>query len=213
MTQLYHFYHIWVDGEIDLCKNIISDHIHALKISGLYDELITLYIGIVGKDENRELIKQFFTDLNIEYTLIIEAKTGYEQVTQNKLYEFSLLNDGYVLYAHNKGAYSATALNADWRKSMTYFNIIKWKEAIKHLDTVDAVGCHWLSKKEYPRCVNIPFFGGTFWWSNLSFIRNLGYPGNNSRFDAENWLGTDQNIKIYDLLPGWPDGSNFFTSW
>lgn len=207
--KIYHFYHLWLGGS---WIEILHSHITALNNHGLMNRLEMLYIGLVGSVNERAVAKRLLNVMGIKYTIIVEAEIGYEQVTQNALYEFSKNNDGYVLYAHNKGASDPSEINISWRKSMTYHNIVQWQNAISYLPTKDAVGCHWLAHEQYS-VISTPYFAGTFWWTHLSIIRQLGYPDNNSRYDAEVWIGKHPNINIHDLCPGWPGHYIFTTTW
>ena len=209
--QLYHFYHLWVGGT--RWRETVTDHFNIVRRYGLLDHLKGLYVGIVGPQNIREEAKKYLNELDLKHIIVVEADTGYEQVTQNLLYNFSLTHDGYVLYAHNKGSFHDHLFNHAWRISMSYHNIVKWKDAIEHLSNVDAVGCHWLTPQEFPTLVKSPFFGGTFWWTHLSHIKALGPPGNDSRYDAESWIGLLPDMKVYDLCPGWPAGNLFTTMW
>lgn len=198
--KLYHFYHLWVNDHIkDFNIDILFEHIQLLGEYGLLDKLDGFYIGLVGCKHNREKAKLLLSMLDISYDIIIEADQGFEQVTQNELYRFSIHNDGYVLYAHNKGAYNKAPRSDLWRKSMTYYTVVRWKESIELLKTVDAVGCHWLTPKNHDH--QYPFFAGTFWWSHLSYIKTLGLPSNHNRYGAEMWIGTNPNVQIYDWQP------------
>jgi len=210
MTKLYHFYHLWVGGN---WKGIVTEHIDILKRYGLLDHLEDMYVGIVGTPDDRDIAKKYLDTLSFKYKVVVEADTGYEQITQTVMHKFSHENDGYVLYTHNKGSFHSGATNEAWRKSMTYHNVVCWRSTTKYLDTMDAVGCHWLTPEAYPQLVISPFFGGTFWWTKLSYLRTLDPPLNNSRYDAESWIGTKNGIKTYDLCPGWPAMQLFTTVW
>jgi hypothetical protein len=187
------------------------EHLKYLTTTNLLDTLQGFYIGLVGKASDREAAKAFLDALNLKHSIVAESDTGFEQVTLNKLYEFALNNDGYVLYAHNKGTFNKTAFNQAWRMSMSYYVIVNWSQAITHLEIADAVGCHWITDAECPGRVAFPFFGGNFWWAHCHVVRQLGYPPTNSRYDAENWIGRKSDIKIHDLNPGWPTPELFKT--
>jgi hypothetical protein len=92
---------------------------------------------------------------------------------------------------------------------MVYFSVCRWQEMIKTLETVTAVGCHWLRPEDYKLTYigKIPYFAGTFWWTHLSHIRTLGQPSLQSRYGAEGWLSHKFNeapFKVKDFNPGWP---------
>lgn len=201
MEQINHFYHIYCDNH---WLEAVEEHVKALKEHDLINNISKIYIGLVGTEENRSILKDYLNNNSINYIVVDEQEDAWEQMTMNKLYEFSLLNDGLIFYAHTKGAYNFTPINISWRSSMCYFNVVKWKDAVSHFEKgVDTVGCHW--------CHNA-FWGGTYWWAKAEYIRTLGYPLTDNRWRAEEWIGAKQP-KIFDMNPGWPDPKRFITSW
>lgn len=197
--KLYHFYHLWVSDVDPLNIDIAFEHIRLLCEYGLLDRLDGFYIGLVGSQTNRDKTKYLLSMLNIPYSIVIEADTGFEQVTQNELYRFSTTHDGCVLYAHNKGSYNQDPRSDEWRRSMAYHIVVRWKESLEFLKKVDAVGCHWLTPKNHDH--KYPFFAGTFWWAHLSYIKTLGVPDTDNRYGAEIWIGKNPAVRIYDWQP------------
>jgi hypothetical protein len=65
-----------------------------------------------GRVENRRKVKRA-----LRHYVTVEADEGWEQVTLNKLRDFCQTDDGAVLYAHTKGAWSQTELARVWRVS------------------------------------------------------------------------------------------------
>lgn len=213
--KLYHFYHIFADGK---WLRPLWQHLRALTKGGLMDSLETFFIGITGTDRNKKKVEEFLSwyayFYPFKYTLAAHAYDGWEQTTLDKLYEFSVDNEGYVLYAHTKGAFNNREPNPAWRKSMTYFNVLGWQKAVHELKRHQAVGCHWLEPKDLS--VNGYYFAGNFWWADLSFIRTLGMPLRGTRYDAEVWIGhkyEKEPFAIYDLNPGFPNREKFKLSW
>jgi hypothetical protein len=207
--KLYHFYHLWVSDQ-NLNIDIALEHIRLLGEYGLLEKLDGFYIGLVGSKVNRDKVKELLSMLKIPHTIIIEADQGFEQITQNELYRFSTSHDGYVLYAHNKGAFNQGPRSDEWRRSMTYYTVVRWKESIELLKTVDAVGSHWLTPKNHEH--RFPFFAGTFWWAHLSYIKTLGFPDNDNRYGAEIWIGKTPSVRIYDWQPNFNYYGYPFTS-
>lgn len=216
---LHHFYHIYCN---DNWGQIVPFHIECLKRYGLLDNLTSFKIGLVGSQHHRDIVKHFLDTKNIKFEIVAEADNGWEQVTMNKLYEFSQTNNGYVLYAHSKGAVNNGEQNRQWRKSMTWYNVVKWRDAINKLDSVDAVGCHWhdftkqtASHLGGPHTGNC-WFAGTFWWSKLDLLKQIGPPGMSSRYDAEVWIGNIRHIKpmnVHDLTNVGYDDIGFYYDW
>jgi hypothetical protein len=83
------------------------------------------------------------------------------------------------------------------------------------LEQVDAVGCHWITKEQFPHMADqnnpegYPYFGGNFWWAKSSHIKELGEPVRDHRFQAEHWIGKKPDTKVFDTNPGWPSPERF----
>jgi len=205
--DLYHFYHVFADGE---WEEAADEHFTALKEHGLYENLKGFYLGVVGKDENREAVKKKTLDYGFNAYIRAEAPLAWEQLTLEALRRHCTVNDGNILYAHTKSAFNHVDINIGWRSSMCYYNVVKWREAIQHLEDVDTVGCHW---------VNDAMWGGNYWWATARHIRTLKPLEYQDRWRAELWIGQREDIpglekvKIYDMNPGWPDPKLFTTSW
>ena len=204
--NLYHFYHVYADGE---WTEAVDEHCAALKEHGLADNLDKFYIGVVGADENRTTaISRITMHHNLNAEVIVEAPIQWEQLTLEPVRRFSTTNDGYLLYAHTKGAYNQTPINIGWRSSMCYYNVVKWRDAVEKLDEgYRIVGCHW---------VNDAIFGGNYWWANTSYLKCLPTLAVDNRWRAEEWIGmkiTDPEKEKFDMNPGWPAPELFTTSW
>ena len=222
MVDIYHFYHIYCGpnsvGNRGAWKESVETHINALKEYKLLDRLKTIHIGLVGPEQDRIHCIEYLNSTGVNYTIIDQANNGWEQLTQNKLHDFAQSNDGYVLYAHSKGSYNFNNQNRDWCKSMIYFNIVKWEDAIEKLNSNDAVGCYWFDFTGQvgpggPH-TNQRWFAGTFWWSKLELLRQIDPPTMLSRWDAEVWVGKIPNIKVYDITnSGGPHPGNIVTTW
>lgn len=202
--KISHFYHIYADGQ---WHDPVAEHVQAIKDSSLDSKLDEFNVGLVGSKANREKVLKTLDQHGLPYSVCAEADDGWEQVTLNPLHHHVKENPNeWVLYAHTKSAANTTSFNSEWRKSMTYFNIIRWKELVEpHLGdvNVDTIGCHW--------CLN-SFWGGTYWWARASYLARLEPPLMESRHQAENWVGSGKP-RIIDLNPGWPDSKLFVTSW
>jgi len=221
MSDLHHFYHVYSKGAWHLP---LSEHIAALRHSDLINNLKTFQVGIVGPSDTRQAVQDYLNSEKINYSICAEAEDGWEQETQDKLFEFAQNNDGYVLYAHTKAAVNTQPLHISWRKSMTYHTVIIWKDAISHLDEgFSAVGSHWIEGGNEDVKTVSGFFGGTFWWTHLKYIKNFSEkPNRESRHGAEGWIGLlkptveemGEQFKIYDYVPHHPiNQSKHVTSW
>lgn len=221
MSDLHHFYHVYSKGS---WQDPLSQHVSALKQSELLNNLKTFQIGLVGPESTRNDVKKYLNSEGIKYTVCAEVEDGWEQETQDKIYDFAQNNEGYVLYAHTKNAVTINPLHIAWRKSMTYHTVIIWKDVIKHLDEgCCAVGSHYLEGgNENVKTVS-GFFAGTFWWTHLKYVRNFPEkPDRSNRYGAEGWIGwlkptvcaMGEQFQIYDYVPHHPgDQSKMITTW
>lgn len=210
MTDLHHFYHIYCKGS---WETPTYDHIKALKEYGLLDSLSSFQVGLVGPENKREEVKKFLLSENINFSVCTEVDDGWEQETQDQIHSFAQDNDGYILYAHTKNAVNINDLHVRWRLSMTYFNIVRWKDCVQHLDEgFSAVGCHYLEGGNENVKTSSGFFAGTYWWTHLKYIKKFPLPDRSSRYGAEGWIGwlksvvdeSEDNFTIYDYVPYHP---------
>lgn len=224
--KLWHFYHAYAqEGKEEIWLPIINEHIDALKSSGLAPNLIKTYIGVVGSEISATKISSVFSANEIENEICALNDCGWEQVTLNKLYEFSLGNDGYVFYAHTKGAFYPNRVRDLHRRTMNEYLINRWSEHIRLLlDGFSSTGIFFLrgspeplanSDNQATHTENHPnikryrgFFAGNFWWCKLSLIKNMGQPSMENRIKAEAWMNNlydsigSVEYMIYDMLPG-----------
>lgn len=181
MAELHHFYHIYADGE---WREPVKEHLQALKTSGLGAEGgFSLSVGLVGNDRNTAAVRDFLNGHSIGWREVASSQEGWEQVTLNALARESHTLEGFVFYAHTKGASTPSRFNADWRQRMTFYTVTRWREALLSLETHHAYGCHWM------QLGGSWLFGGNFWWTRMSHLRLLPPPGVHSRWAAEGWIG------------------------
>lgn len=211
--MIYHFYHIYADGK---WIEPVSEHFRAYKM-GLAN-VCDLYIGIVGSEQNRNAVKSWLKENNIEHTIIAESNTGWEQVTQIPMWEFCQTHDGVVLYAHSKGSSSQTDVNIRWRRSMIYWNVIRHADCIEKLKDFSTVGCHWIypvvSMPEHK--FGNPMYAGTFWWARCELVRTFMRPPLTHRHEAEGWIGykyAEQKWPLWDWTPYFPNSGPFADGW
>lgn len=204
--NITHFYHIYADGQ---WRDPVKEHILALRQSQLMYNLDNFFIGIVGQNKNIQSVKKFLKTCGVNCSIIVEEEQGWEQVTMNKLRDFAHENDGWIFYAHSKGSSDPSPINIAWRKSMTYYNIINWEEAVSYLKTCDTVGTHWVTAPQDGKT----FWGGTFWWATTDYLKTLPPIGMENRHRAEDWIGITKTAKVHDMNPGWPAFHLFKTEW
>jgi hypothetical protein len=199
--KLVHFYHVYADG--DWLKPA-TEHIEELAMSGLLDNLDDMFLGIVGSPENREKVKR-----ELPGVTVTEADSGWEQITLRKVHDFAQVEDAAVFYAHTKGAWSKSDLAEQWRVSMTHDTVTRWIECVKGLSDVDVVGAHWLRSGEPEHAHHDYFFAGNFWWANTYYVRKLDQVDDQTRFQAEGWIGLRQP-RVKDMRPGLATWGNFW---
>lgn len=195
-VRLTHFYHVYADGE---WADVATEHFERLCVSGLLGEFDRIYLGVVGSEENRAKVKQV-----LPYLVAAEADEGWEQVTLGRLHEFCQTDDGAVLYAHTKGAWSRSDLARAWRVSMTHDVVTRWAECVDALAEVQAAGAFWLWSDEPEHVHHRWFFAGNFWWARSDYIRSLPPVGVEHRFQAEGWVGLgDPSVKVMRKGPSY----------
>lgn len=187
-APLHHFYHIYADGD---WGTPVAEHIDAVK-RGLAPNLTTFQVGIIGLPENRQLVKDYLLSTGLDITVCDEHFCGWEQLTLDKLWEFSKDNDGYVSYGHTKGSANYADINNAWRRSMEWYNFVNWTEPVAMLDAGKTIaGCHWIcgGPAANPAFGTGGMFGGNYWWANLEMVRHNVPPNHASRYHAEHWIG------------------------
>ena len=209
--MITHFYHVFADGE---WEQPVTEHIAALETSGLNRNINDLYLGLVGLPDRRIDVVRFFHARGIYPVVAAEADEGWEHVTLEALRKRCATGDGIVFYAHSKGAYNATDINIAWRRSMTYYNIVQWRQNLVALQDHDTSGCHFIDDRAQHNGLGHRFYGGTYWWATYHHIRQLPDLVYHSRWCAEWWIGERfDDWKHFDTNPGWPDFPVFKTDW
>ena len=179
--KLAHFYHVYADGD---WQSPVTEHLHALTVSGLLERLNDFFVGIVGTPENRQLVREALPAM-----VIAEADQGWEQVTLQELHKYSHKHKAQVLYAHTKGAYQVDELRSAWRVSMTHDTVTRWRECVQELEMVQVAGPFWMKSSSSEHNEHGHFFGGNFWWAQSEYLAALPALKNDNRFQAEGWIG------------------------
>ena len=199
--RLTHFYHVYADGD---WLTPATEHIEELAMSGLIDNLDDLFLGIVGKSENRDKVKA-----ELPGVCVAESATGWEQVTLEKVHEFAQSDDGAIFYAHTKGARSNSELARQWRVSMTHDTVTRWQECVKALTMVEAAGPYWLKSWQPEHVDHDFFFDGNFWWARSDYIRTLPLVSVSNRYQAEGWIGLNKPT-VKNMRDGYSYWGNFW---
>lgn len=201
--MLGHYYHVWADGD---WQQALTEHFDALTKSGLTEHLEFVRIGLVGSAENCEAVKTALPFGDV----VIEADMGWEQVTLTCLRDWVQDHpEGWgILYAHTKGAWNNKKLRHGWRRTMTHDTVTGWRNCVKHLDEVDAVGPFWMARFRRHQENRGLFFGGNFWWARSEYLVRLPELELDTRFRAEDWIGL-KNPDVVSLRDGEPGANNF----
>lgn len=141
-TKLAVFFHNAIMGDHEKVEKEIMD---ALKESGLLERADVF-------------IKNDCKDIGL-----------FEFPTIELIDQFAVYHpDYYILYIMNKGVSKPDIKPiSDWRESMIYWNIEKWRECVQKLDEgFDAVGINVVDSP-------IRHFQGNWWWTKASHIREI----------------------------------------
>jgi len=202
-------YHIATMGYY---KALVQEQLNLIKKSGLGQECYRIYINVAG-EKSIELALlllsyPFSHKMRISHqdnlyhwefpTIKIVQKVAEEQPTTK------------ILYFHTKGA-SKSGETLDfqkrmwaWRRYMEYFNIEKWRNCVKALDSHDCCGVDWI----FLLPDKIGYFGGNFWWANGTYINRcqkdyVDYHPAKSRIAAEFFIGTAPTTNVKSFLNSW----------
>jgi hypothetical protein len=179
--------------------DIIKEQINLILRSGLYSRVDKIYIGCLGEKSAYNRLKSFISPhpkFEI-YSYDIDIKK-YEFHTLKIVHEVSLENEKfYGFYIHTKGVnYPGNQGGKYWLDYMNYYNLTKWRDAVKHLD----VGYYTYGVKLLPSSYPPAFkmhYSGNFWWFNSDYVATL--PPIDSmdkcnRYNAETWICLEQPI-------------------
>jgi len=146
------------------------------------DSLENVYVGIIGSEENRQAVISHLESYgNPKIIVAVQAETGYEGTTLNKLWEFAKNDDGYIFYAHTKGSSRGGIVNQLWEKFPEYFEMYREHHPNKY-----------------------PFFAGNFWWTKSAHVKSLQAPKTDDKYSAEGWLGSNGLLRNIELFEGMP---------
>jgi len=205
------------DRVLDAAEPIIREQMLQLKVSGLEDAASEIYIGVNGGKESERFSSMFPKKSQITYH-------GLKCRTENRtLLMMEALcrsrKEAYVLYFHSKGISHkldspyAINMSTPWRSRMMKTCVNQWRMCVKHLETYDACGSHWLTGQGWDRSQH--FFAGTFYWTRASFFRTIpslmtrqrikdsGLDSPESRFEAEIVIGNGPRLpKVKNYYSG-----------
>lgn len=161
--------------------------------AGNYNELTDLI--------TRKCAKSRFIHFNREY------KDWYEYTTCLELQKYCNESEEefYVLYIHNKGAFTRTVGNYNWRKYMEYFCVEKWKECIDKLEEgYELVGAAYLDNDREDDKAH--YFAGNFFWARSSYIKRCKQLKPPPEVDFKPQMPNQPHLR-YDLEPWHASGN------
>lgn len=185
------FIHIATMGDYNIIFSELMEKI--MNIPFFITNCEELNVCVVG---DGEIIEYHYKD-----------KIKYHKVGNINEYEFPTLQfiedniqeGDKILYLNGLGVTENSIYKQSWRKYLSYFNIEKWKECVKALDSgYDVCGVDW---RTHPT----PHYSGNFWWANASYLKTLPkiqtLNKENSprvltlRHNAEMYIGMNPNVK------------------
>lgn len=200
-NKIYHFYHLL---QINHWRDLLTEHIHNMNTSGLYEDMEAMYIGCIGEDSEVEELKKIIAP----YPKIQIAAHSYD----HKQFEFltlrlieshcaTLREPAYIYYSHSKGVSYAPTHEAyvggkSWHDYMEFFCCKKYKDAIKILDFGwDAYGVKIVKRRDSPS--HRTHYSGNVWIANSEYVKTLPKIQSlnlNDRFNAEMWVGENAAV-------------------
>jgi hypothetical protein len=174
-------------------KEIISEQVNKIIMSGLYCRCKNIEIGVLG-----EYDKEFWITLPEKFNIGYRSHNikEYEFPTLKLLYDKCMKEDCLVWYIHTKGVVYKENYGrggqVKWRRDMEGFVIKGWRQCIRTLECNLFNTCGpFLSR------VNGWHYAGNFWWSKSSYIKEKKSPIhiNTNRWNAEKWLLGYDNVR------------------
>jgi hypothetical protein len=177
-----------------------------IKSSGLYNATIEINIGIVNN------VGYVIDDIRLndpKFKIILcNPEEEYERPT---LYYMRIYADVYPAdycywYVHSKGIRHwggpSESFVIDWINFMLYWNIEKWKLAVKILETYDTYGCNAIGRLHY---------SGNFWWTNASHLKHLPVHIGDYYTGPEDWICI-KNDKMFNIYSSGLEGHGHYNS-
>lgn len=206
-VPVYGWLHVAVMGS---WEPILREQLSAIERSGLLTATSRVYAGIVGPPVDLSWLPKWLTVVKRDGPIDMG-----ECSTLQALWDWSkTAPQGKVWYVHTKGASRGeNAHITAWRDYLTYFTILRWREAAAVLDgPYDICGCDYTVRdnewfKGVGNSVDPAFskgagFEGNFWWARSEYLLRLAAEGvnlNQTRWGAEwSFVGAG-NPRAYEL--------------
>lgn len=200
MKKIIGYSHNWL---VNHWEEIVTEQLHKLVESGLYDATDMIYCGIIGDNDS---FKRYM-EIIAPYSKI----KVQEYSTTAELYEFHTLDiiktqadqseeNYYIYYIHTKGVtYGIDHENnvaykggTEWRRFMEKWTITKWRDNVAELDKGYEICGTQMRVRDWAR-----HYSGSFWWAKSEYIRILRpipMLDISDRMQAEFWIGSGEPI-------------------
>ena len=205
------YFHICQKENWEKSFDIIFNEI---KKSGLYDKTHEIRLGIVN-DESKLIENERLNDPKFKI-LFCKHSSEYERPTLLHLRNNGVNENNYYWYLHSKGLrhfgedkYIEQAGEQvlvkekyilDWINYLLYWNVTKWKFAIKMLSrNWNSYGCNYI----------YPHYSGNFWWTKSSFLHNLPTEIGNGYTDPEDYISKN-NKKMFNIFSSGLEGHGHY---
>lgn len=180
------FYHVACMGN---WWDVFIDQVNLAKSAG-----VDLEAHVIGTRDDFLCVSQVLP----EAKHLGGSLTQYETPTLQALYEWARENpDGAALYLHTKGvSHPQDRGKQAWRILMESEVLLKWRENLDKLATLDMVGLNWQDNPD------LPHYSGNFWMARCDWLSSLPAPKDHraaggpwiagnpwERMHAEMWLG------------------------
>jgi hypothetical protein len=169
-----------------------------IKESGLYNNLTEIRCGILN-DEGMVDNLLLFKDPKIKI-IHVGYPQEYERPTLLHMRNSIDTNkDEKYFYCHTKGIkWFGTPMEErvmDWINLLIYWNIERWRDAVKALDTHDTYGCNfWKNNIDYP-----DHYSGNFYWVTSNHLSKLNKTIEPQYHAPEFWIfNTSQSYNYYN---------------
>ena len=220
----FHYYHLFLpEGAEKRGLDILKEHMCGLRSSGLAADFQCISIMVISRWAGARAEVQAIAP----EAQVWQVSAGHEAATLVRIQADlgKIPDEALVFYAHSKGvSYTANGEGgideqrraAAWRKTMAYFCVTRWTEAIRPLveETCDVSGVFYLTPSVWRekcslRGVNFgdsPYYGGNFWWARAGFLKKLPKVDlTASRYFAERWIGLVPHQAASAFHDVWPD--------
>lgn len=169
---------------VDGVNEILSEIMTNVNESGLHEFCERVHFVVVG---DIYLINSSIIDDKKHSIIYYSNNIKYcEFPTIEYMYRQANFSDGPFCYIHTKGVTRKSPEVDDWRSMMLYFNISRWKDRVKDLETFDTSGVNLLGdKKNYKNdigswalhpSISPLHYSGNYWWARPEYLRRLPSP-------------------------------------